>query len=239
MNEIMVENQTFASEATICAILPREDGLLMKPELRTHGAYWINYPKPGEEYALTKVPWKRDYADVGDYNPDKVAKGGLDKRKVETFSATQIADDLCKGINDNGPGEGSFFGVFVCAGAEPTGVELANARHRMEEYFLRTIAAADAQWSSIPRHDLISGVAKRAARYLNLDPETHPWLVSFRPTQDCPVCGDKIKPGVALCRSCGAILDEEKAAKFGIKREGPVAPTRRGRPKKEQPPQVI
>jgi hypothetical protein len=33
---------------------------------------------------------------------------------------------------------------------------------------------------------------------------------------DCPVCAEKIKPGVAVCRSCGAILDREKAAQYGL-----------------------
>lgn len=233
--EMLMENPTFTAEATICCILPREDGLTKKPELRTHGAYWINYPKPGEEFALTRITWKKDYADVGDYNPDKIAKGGIDKRMVFTFSAKEIATDLCKGINDNGPGEGSFFGAFVCEGAVPTEEELANAKERLKTYFMRTIAAADTEWSASERHDLISGVARRGARYLNLSPESHGWLVSFKPMAECPVCGDSIKPGVALCRSCGAILDEEKAAKFGIRREEAVAPTKRGRPRKEKP----
>jgi hypothetical protein len=30
------------------------------------------------------------------------------------------------------------------------------------------------------------------------------------------VCAEKIKPGVAVCRACGAILDKEKAAQYGI-----------------------
>jgi len=33
---------------------------------------------------------------------------------------------------------------------------------------------------------------------------------------DCPACGEKEKPGVAVCRHCIAILDQEKAAKHGL-----------------------
>jgi hypothetical protein len=33
---------------------------------------------------------------------------------------------------------------------------------------------------------------------------------------DCPACGEKVKPGVAVCRHCSAILDDEKAAKHGL-----------------------
>lgn len=211
-----VMDSTFTQEATVCSILPREDGQAFTIANRTHGIYYVNHPKAGEVFALSKIPWKRDFADVGDYDPAYTRRSGIEKRKEFTFDARQIANDLCKGINDNGPGEGSFFGVFVCDGAEPTVAELENAKNRLERYFMQTIAAADAQWSANPRHDLISGIAKRGARYLKLD---RPWLSTYQQKEECPVCGESIKPGVAICRSCGAILDEEKAAKFGIKRE--------------------
>ena len=226
---------SFTPEATICSILPREDGQNFTIANRTHGVYYVYHPKPGELYALSKIPWKRDYADVGDYDPQYTRRSGIEKRKEFVFDAKQIASDICRGINDNGPGEASFFGVFVCAGPEPTAQELEDAGKRLKTYFMQTIAAADAEWSNNPKHDLISGIAKRAARFLKLDPESHPWLINFSPMAECPVCGDRIKPGVALCKSCGAILDEEKARQFGIVREHPIPPMKRGpgRPKKE------
>jgi len=33
---------------------------------------------------------------------------------------------------------------------------------------------------------------------------------------ECPACGEKVKPAVAVCKHCGAILDAEKAAKHGL-----------------------
>jgi hypothetical protein len=33
---------------------------------------------------------------------------------------------------------------------------------------------------------------------------------------ECPACGEKVKIGVAVCKHCGAILDEDKAAKHGL-----------------------
>ena len=234
MNPEVME-ASFTPECTICSILPREDGQNFTIANRTHGVYYVNHPKNGESYALSKIPWKRDYADVGDYDPAYTKRSGIEKRKEFTFDAKQIATDICRGINDNGPGEGSFFGVFVCAGQEPSADELENAQRRLRSYFMQMISGADAEWSNNPRHDLISGIAKRAARYLKIDPDSHPWLTNFNPTAECPVCGERIKPGVALCRSCGAILDEEKAAQFGIVTEKPVPPMKRGIPKKEQP----
>ena len=36
--------------------------------------------------------------------------------------------------------------------------------------------------------------------------------------QECPVCGEALKAGVAVCRYCGAVLDEEKAARYRVAR---------------------
>jgi predicted nucleic acid-binding Zn ribbon protein len=33
---------------------------------------------------------------------------------------------------------------------------------------------------------------------------------------DCPVCGEKIKSGVAVCKHCHAVLNPEKAAQHGL-----------------------
>jgi len=59
----------------------------------------------------------------------------------------------------------------------------------------------------------ITDLERRAARELRLE---KPWLYDPKPMADCPACGEKIKPEVAVCRTCGAILDREKAAKFGL-----------------------
>lgn len=214
-----LDNASFTAEATVCSILPREDGQDHTVILRTHGAYFIYHPKEGESHRTSHITWKRDYADVGDYDPQYTRRSGIEKRKEFTFDARQIADDICKQINANGPGEDSFFGVFVCAGSEPTEQELENGRNRLRAYFMQCVAAADSQWSANPRHDLVSGVAKRGGRYLKLNPEDHGWMSNFQVMADCPACGTRIKPGVAICKGCGAILDEEKAAKFGLIQE--------------------
>jgi hypothetical protein len=59
----------------------------------------------------------------------------------------------------------------------------------------------------------ITDLERGEARELKLD---KPWL--YDPKLQCgmPGCVEKIKPGVAVCWSCGAILDREKAARFGL-----------------------
>ncbi len=215
-------NVGFVPEATICSILPREDGQAFTVANRTHGVYRVYHPQNGEAFKLSQIAWKRDYADVGEYDPQYTRRSGIERRKEFTFDAKQIAEDICKEINSNGPGDASFFGVFVCAAASPTEEELESGKKRLESYFMQTIAAADAQWSANPRHDLISGIAKRGARYLKLDPEDHEWMTSYIQTVECPACGSRVRPGVAICKGCGAILDREKAEKFGLLPAEPV-----------------
>jgi hypothetical protein len=47
---------------------------------------------------------------------------------------------------------------------------------------------------------------------------------------DCPACGEKVKPGVAVCRLCRAILDQEKAANHGRGLGAATTDDRRVRP---------
>jgi hypothetical protein len=136
-----------------------------------------------------------------------------DKRTMEIrLSAREIAEDLVREINGDS-GEGSFHGVFVAAGPEPTAAELAEARKKLEEFQLRLVEAADLEWERSHNMMFITDLERRAARELRLE---KPWLYDRKPMADCPACGEKIKPGVAVCRSCRAILDREKAAEFGL-----------------------
>lgn len=227
------DNPSFIPSAVICSILPREDGQPFTIVNRTHGVYRVWHPGKGEDYKLTPITWKKDLADVGDHDPLYTRKTGVERRKEFTFDGKQIAADLCKEINDHGPGEGSFFGVFVCEGMKPTEAELARAHQVLESYFMQNIAAADASWSNNPKHDLISGIAKRAARYMGLDPADHEWMSKYHKTIPCPGCGERVRPGVAICKSCHAILDEEKAKKLGLLRIPAEEKRSPGRPRKE------
>src|SRR5206468_11844754 len=78
-------NAGFTAEATICSILPREDGQDHTVILRTHGAYFIYHPHEGEQYKCSHVTWKKDYADVGEYDPAYTKRSGIERRKEFTF----------------------------------------------------------------------------------------------------------------------------------------------------------
>jgi hypothetical protein len=66
----------------------------------------------------------------------------------------------------------------------------------------------------------LDDVQRRAAHELGLERE---WTYQLHETSDCPGCGERVKPGVAVCKSCGAILDREKAKALGLWRDLPAA----------------
>ena len=165
------------------------------------GSLQILSPQPGEAYALTPVQGCVGMMDLGD------------KRTMEyRITAREIAEDLAREINGDS-GEGSFHGIFVAAGPEPTEAELADARRRLAEFQNRLVAAADLEWERTKNPMFITDLERRAARQLGLE---KPWLYDPKPQAECPACAEKIRPGVAVCRACGAILDREKAAQFGL-----------------------
>ena len=186
------------------------------PRNRTYfGSLQIVSPKEGESFAITPIRGCMGVMDVGD------------QRKMEyRVTAREVAEDIAREINGDS-GEGSFHGVFVAAGPEPTEAELADARRRLEEFQHRLVAAADLEWERTKNPMFITDLERRAARQLGLE---KPWLYDSKPLAECPVCAEKIKHGVAVCRSCGAILDREKAAQYGL-----VAGGRKDRQRTQEP----
>jgi predicted RNA-binding Zn-ribbon protein involved in translation (DUF1610 family) len=126
-------------------------------------------------------------------------------------------------------------GCFVPAGEIPTSAELAKARQTRKAYLLRLVGEGDIEWSRSGSVVNITGEAKRACAELGIDND---WAnLAPAETFECPACGEKLRVGVALCKSCGAILDRDKAAKFGLLESSvPTEPKKRmGRPPKAKP----
>src|ERR1700743_601375 len=172
------------------------------PPNRTYfGSLEIRSPQLGDAFAITPIRGCTGVMDLGD------------KRTMEyRITAREIAEDIAREINGDS-GEGSFHGVFVAAGEMPTDSELADARRKLEAFHRRLVAAADLEGERTKNPMFITDLERRAARALGVE---KPWLYDPKPMDDCPVCAEKIKPGVAVCRSCGAILDREKAAQYGL-----------------------
>jgi len=155
----------------------------------------------GIEYSLTRVTPRTAVMDYGD------------KRTLPLpSSAWEIANDLCREINSDA-GERSFLGVFVCAGDSPTEQELRDARAQLDEFYRSLVTSADREWERSHSFLFINDLQRRAAASLGLDKE---WHYQVRETSECPGCGERLKPNVAVCKTCGAILDREKAFALGL-----------------------
>jgi hypothetical protein len=172
------------------------------------GSLLIASPEPGQAYAITPIHSCLGFMDVGD------------RHKIDVpVSARAVAEDLARELNGDS-GEGSFHGVFVAAGPEPTEAELADARTKLEVFHRRLVETADLEWERSHNPMFITDLERRAARELKLE---KPWLYDPKPLEECPACGERVKPGVAICRSCRAVLDREKAKQFGFAAEAPIA----------------
>ncbi|MGH9682181.1 MAG: zinc ribbon domain-containing protein [Candidatus Acidiferrales bacterium] len=161
---------------------------------RTHGVYHIPSCAKGEPCALLLITARGDAIDLGD-----------NRRFPFTISAREIAEDLLQDLHDHG--------IFVCAGARPSPEEIAAATTRRDVFYHQLVADGDTMWARGHSFREISDLHRRAAIALGIERE---WAYVPARMEDCPACGEKVKPGVAVCKHCGAILDAEKAAKHGL-----------------------
>jgi hypothetical protein len=177
---------------------------------RTYGTFHIPACPRGQAYALLIVAQRGDALDLGDGRRFPIA-----------ISARQIAEDLVQELTPHG--------VFVCAGARPIPEELEQAAAKRDEYYGRLVFEADQLWARTHNYREISDLHRRAALALALERE---WAyIPQQKMMECPVCAGKIKPNVALCRHCGAVLDAERAAAHGL---APVPRTHAGAEARKQ-----
>jgi len=161
---------------------------------RTYGIFHIPACPKGEHYSMLLVTARGDALDMGD-----------NRRFPFTISAREIAADLIQDLEPHG--------IFLCTGDGPTEPEIAAAEARRLEWYQQLIAEADTMWARGHSYREISDMHRRAALSLGLDRD---WAFVARKMIECPVCGEQLKPQVAICKHCKAVLDAEKAAKHGI-----------------------
>jgi len=190
--DLLVETQTKGDAVATASIasVSDQDWYIS----RTHGVYHIPACSKDQSYALVLITSRGDAIDLGD-----------NRRFPFTISARDIAGDLLQDLHDHG--------IFVCAGARPTDDELSSARERRNRYYQGLIAEGDMMWARGHSFREISDLHRRAAISLGIERE---WAYVPMRTMDCPVCGEKIKANVAVCKHCHGILDYEKAALHGL-----------------------
>lgn len=135
--------------------------------------------------------------------------------------AKSIVDDFVNTVvestDDAGPGL-MWFDMKVTREEVLTKhkVEYDALRAKQLKWFENLCRKADDDWNQWHKLGLISDHQRYAAKYLGYDSE---WLANYNTNEgmvDCPVCYSKIDARAAKCLNCGAILDQKKAAAFGI-----------------------
>src|ERR1019366_2587178 len=181
---------------------------------RTYGTFRIAGRAEGETFALTRVTPRTAVMDYGDKRTLPLA-----------IPAREIAEDVCREVNSDA-GERSFLGVFVCAGNALTEEELRGARERLDEFYRALVAAADREGERSHSFLFINELQRRGAASLGIEKE---WF-SAKPAYagECPGCGERVKSGVAVCRTCHAILDRDKALALGLVAAASGAPSAPG-----------
>lgn len=175
---------------------------------RTYGMFHIPARKQNEPCALVVVTPRGDAIDLGDNH-----------RFPFTISARDIAEDIIQDLGNHG--------VFVCAGELPSEEELSRARARRDSWYKQLVAEADEMWARGHSYREISDMHRRAALAMGLERE---WAYVPQRQMDCPACGEKVKPGVALCKHCNAILDADRAARYGLGKSHETAVSRPAQP---------
>jgi hypothetical protein len=161
---------------------------------RTYGVFHIPACEKGKEHSLLMILPRGDALDLGD-----------NRRFPFTITAREIALDLVQDL--------AAHGVFVCDGARPSEQEIGAASSRRDAWYQQLVFDGDQMWSRSHNYQEISDQHRRAALALGLERE---WAYGPRKMIDCPVCGERIRPGVAIRKHCGAVLDAEKAALHGM-----------------------
>lgn len=168
---------------------------------RSYGTFTIPACPQGEEFSLTVVESRNAVMDLGD-------KRILDQPML----AAEIAEDLARHCNADA-GDGSFLGVFMCGPQGPREDDLRDRGAQVDQFCERLVAAADRDYDRSKSTLFISDLQRYAAKRLHLERE---WGGSIRNMKTCEGCGTNILASVAVCKTCGAILDRDKAERLGL-----------------------
>jgi hypothetical protein len=183
------------SRATICSISELDWYMT-----RSYGHFHIPACPKGQPYILVFIPDQTDRFSLGE---DKYSPFPIDGRDV--------ARDL---VGYHEPGNSlENEGVFVCAGDKPTPEELQQAHEKRIEAARQRVMMGDSIWARYKDPRMVPDHCRRAVALLGEDRE---WAYKVQKKAPCPACGEPVLEGVALCKSCGAILDREKAIRYGL-----------------------
>ena len=154
---------------------------------------------------MTPVSGRVEYPDAGIE----------DSCNETSTTAKEIAEDLVGWVNnelprcDAMPGVPAFLGVWWEDSPEPK--LLKEKVEAMKAYAKALVAQADMLADTPETRKNITSLMRAAARQIGVK---RPWLYESEEMTMCPACGSPVLPGVAVCKTCSAVIDEAKARKY-------------------------
>ncbi len=168
---------------------------------QAYAHYTVPGRKPKERFATLKVTERQISSDTGDNH-----------LRYDMLTPREIAEDIIRQLSQEiGPDMGR--GVFLSQNGKPTEDELAGAETRLVNWYKQLVEEANNEWERSRNSRMIFDLQRRAARSLGQEFE---WCFDAKKLADCPGCGGKVKPNVAKCAHCGAILDRKRAEELGL-----------------------
>ncbi len=166
---------------------------------------------PSRAYSSMAIEDRRSMKDYGEgrYEPMRI-------------TGEEIARDLAETWKEHG--------VFVSVQEAPSEEELEAARGRRLAWYREIYSEGADSWTRYKQYRLINDRQRDAAReLLKVGEISEPpeWMkASGHETghMGCPACGGEIRVGVAVCRHCGAILDEARAQAYRLMSGWPSVP---------------
>lgn len=140
-------------------------------------------------FGATKIEGRTLLKDLGD-----------DNFQPFEIKALEIAKDIVSRYDSDG-----FF--LTDDDNDPAPGRIAEERKKFREVCVVHARHADAIWDRTHNRELIDERARRAARYLNLNPA---WAdAKAEETKECPWCAETIKARAKFCKECKREIDPE------------------------------
>ncbi len=192
---------------------------------RSYCIFTIN-PKPdGADYSVTEITGKSGKIDTG--RGGQVRENGLGWRvKLDGlyYTAKQIATDVAREINGDLPAlqagqvrDGKriekSMGVFVSPTRKPAPELLEKHRATLNVYYTALVDEGNILWRKSHDYRQVSDLCREACDYLGIATE---WHQSLDMKAYCAGCGIETRKGIAVCGSCGAVQDWDKAHALGM-----------------------
>ena len=180
------------------------------------GTFHIPACPEGKEHSepLVVKGMTRDEYDLGD---------GQGRMSWNAIPGDKLASAIV-GLDSGSTALGTFttnrewWGVFISDSKVPTEAQLAEARKKLTALMTIYLEQGD-QLAAQGKLADIGANERKACQFLN---QKRSWAQLPEKMDNCPGCGEPIKPGIVK-HSCGAILDMEKAAALGMLSENQLA----------------